>query len=364
MSLIDRNFLITTGITAVICGALYYYFNSRIRDLEYALAKQNQVLSSFIVNVQQELMAGGGKRNNTSVSVSVSDNISNSNSNSNSTSDELASPEAIQAVAELKKNNKIVISDSDAESVSDSDSVSDNDNDSVSDNDGVSDSDSVSDNDSDSDDESNHQKVVICDLSLNSVPINAVTLSSLTGSEEGKHDVKVVEMSLADLNGDMHHKTMNMASFLNMTGLHMYSGNMSSSNTSTSNLKLADIEVISDDSDESESDSNDDFEHVSLNMLESMLQVEVEEIKVEEVNKTQVQEVNKVQVKEVNKVQDVNKVQVQDVNKVQPQEDKSRLEDLKVDDLRKMALDKGLVKKEEAKKLKKNELLALLKKHS
>lgn len=340
MSLIDRNFLITTGITAVICGALYYYFNSRIRDLEYALAKQNQVLSSFIVNVQQELMAGGGKRNNTSVSDSNSNSDSNSDSNSNSVSDELASPEAIQAVAELKKNNKIVISDSDADSVSDSDSDSDNDNDN--------DSDSVSDNDSD--DESNHQKVVICDLSLNSMPINAVTLSSITGSEEGKNDVKVVEMSLADLNGDMHHKTMNMASFLNMTGLHMYSGNMSSSNTSTSNLKLADIEVISDDSDESESDSNDDFEHVSLNMLESMLQVDVEEIKVEEVNKVQVQEVNK--------------VQVQEVNKVQVQDDKTRLEDLKVDDLRKMALDKGLVKKEEAKKLKKNELLALLKKNS
>ena len=54
MGLFDRSFLITTGITAVICGAILYYINARMRELELALAKQNQVLSSFIANVQQE----------------------------------------------------------------------------------------------------------------------------------------------------------------------------------------------------------------------------------------------------------------------------------------------------------------------
>ena len=57
MSLFDRTFLITAGVTAVICGAIYYFLNAKIRDLELALVKQNQVLSSFIANVQQEFRA-------------------------------------------------------------------------------------------------------------------------------------------------------------------------------------------------------------------------------------------------------------------------------------------------------------------
>ena len=53
MSIFDRSFLITTVITAVICGAIYYYFHMKMAEFERALVKQNQVLSSFIANVQQ-----------------------------------------------------------------------------------------------------------------------------------------------------------------------------------------------------------------------------------------------------------------------------------------------------------------------
>lgn len=276
MSLFDRTFLITTGITAVICGALFYYFNNRMRELEIALVKQNQVLSSFIANVQQEFR--GGRNSN-----------------------ELASPEALKAVYDSNSVGVSVINDNGNDNnqlvyekivISDSECDSD-------------DSDSESESESDSDDEC--EKVIICDLSF---------------SDENKNDIKVVEI---DLNKDISTRTFNMASN-NMTPINMTSINMSS-------IKL---EVLSDESDDESDDdalghSDNDFEIVNIeSSLENILNV----VKVTEYEAKS----DAVEEKEV------------------------KLEDLKVDELRKMVLDKDLVKKEEAKKLKKNELLALLKK--
>ena len=164
MTLFDRTFLISTGVTAVICGALIYYFNAKIRDLELALVKQNQVLSSFIANVQQEFrlravasaMGGANAMGGASASADKETN-------------EMASPEALAAVAEIEYK-KIVISDN--ECVSDDDDSDDGSD--VSDDDG-SDSDSVSDNDDD------ENKLVICDLPNNE------------NNEES--DMKVIDMS-------------------------------------------------------------------------------------------------------------------------------------------------------------------------
>ena len=61
MALFERSFLITTGVTAVICGVIFYYFNTRVRELELALAKQSQVLASFIANVQQEFRVNSAR---------------------------------------------------------------------------------------------------------------------------------------------------------------------------------------------------------------------------------------------------------------------------------------------------------------
>ena len=160
MSLFDRTFLLSTGITAVICGALYYYFNNRIRELELALVKQSQVLSSFISNVQQEFRGGVGSRNQ----------------------NELASAEAIRAVSsESNKNHeKIVISD--GECVSDSDDDSD-------------DSDSESESESDDGDD----KLVISDICSSTV----------------KDDIKVIDM---DFSPDMSSSKIFIMSNLTSSG--------------------------------------------------------------------------------------------------------------------------------------------------
>ena len=271
MSLFDRSFIITTGITAVICGALFYYFNTRVRELELALARQSQVLSSFISNVQQEFRAG-------------------------TRANELASPEAIRAVNEEHK--KIIISDSECDSEdSDDDSVSDNDDENVSDND----DENVSDNEDD----------------------------------DGRANIKVEDNPLHDSN--------NKLVICDLPSFNDTNDNVNADTSANNDIKLVDVSTVGDlmlsddDSDEDDgSDSDNEFEHVKNN-----IKIEPVNIKVEKLDTINITEVN---------VEEVNVEASHPVN----------YNDLKVDELRKIVVDKGLAKKEEAKKLKKNELLTTL----
>ena len=310
MTLFDRTFLISTGVTAVICGALIYYFNAKIRDLELALVKQNQVLSSFIANVQQEFRlravanamggATGGAMGGASASTDKETN-------------ELASPEALAAVAEIEYK-KIVISDN--ECVSDDDDSDDGSDISESDDDG-SDSDSVSDND---DDENN--KLVICDLP-----------NSENNENSEESDMKVIDMSS-----------------LGLTNLNLYS--LKSEIFTPENIS----ENESDD-DESESgsgdESDDDFQHISKSLIE-MEVIKLDELPIEEVVVAPV----------VEPVTAPVPAPVVAPVAVPVPAPTNKYDDLKVDELRKLVVEKGLGQKEEVKKLKKNELLAVLKKHT
>ena len=178
MSLFDRTFLITAGVTAVICGAIYYFLNAKIRDLELALVKQNQVLSSFIANVQQEFRAmamangTGTSANNMTFEIIRSSN-------------ELASPEALAAVAGID-NRKIFITDSDSESETDASETDASETDasaSESESDSEADTNEADTNEADTNDadtneaDTTHNKLLICDLSLNDSKI--IDMSSL-----------------------------------------------------------------------------------------------------------------------------------------------------------------------------------------
>ena len=296
MSIFDRTFLISTGVTAVICGAIYYYLNTKIRDLEQALVKQNQVLSSFIANVQQEFRAmamaratgGGGMK---------FEIVSEAN--------ELASPEALAAVAELE-HKKIVITESECDSESDSDGEgeeSDSDSDSESEPDATADTDSTDNN-----------KLVICDLSLN--------------------DMKIIDMSALD-----------------MTHSEIYTPEKQSEGESEGENSASESE--------SESDSEEDgfhrvsklvIEEVNLNVLDLLnTPSKIEDIELEELSTQAVVNVP---------------LEVESQNPVPVAKDSPKYDDLKVDELRKIVLEKGLAQKDEVKKLKKNELLAVLKKHT
>ena len=285
MGLFDRSFLITTGISAVICVAIIYYINTRMRELELALAKQNQVLSSFIANVQQEFRLSSSRQQMQPAVTS------------------LASDEAIKFVENMEKekslNDKIVVSDSE----SDDESVSDSDDESV------------------SDEDESENKLIICDLTKNT------------------DDIKIIELNTTTQQSSVQRSSVEQV----YTGSQVYVEQVFTPE------KLSDND---ESDDESDNDSDTEYEHIT-NTVQS-----------EEIN------IDKMLVFLDNLPQEVNvhsEVQEDSINSVEKVENvekntKVNLNDLKVDDLRKLALDKQLTTKEESKKLKKNELLALLKK--
>ena len=329
MSLFDRTFLISTGVTAVICGAIYYYLNSKIRELEQALVKQNQVLSSFIANVQQEFramarangMGANGGGSGVGENGMTFEMVTGSN--------ELASPEALAAVAELD-NRKIVIT----ESVCDSSSEDD---DSACETDASETCDSDSESDNDEEDEEHDNKLIICDL-----PVN---------------DMKIIDMSS-----------------LGISQLEIYTpekqsedeADASEADASETDASEADASETDDIAEESDSEE-DGFHRVTKlvigddNLIVSDLLKttgKIEDIQIEELSTS-----DSVETPVPAPVPVPAHVPAPVPVETLVSKENPKYDDLKVDELRKVLLEKGLAQKEEVKKLKKNELLALLKKN-
>ena len=321
MSLFDRTFLITAGVTAVICGAIYYFLNAKIRDLELALVKQNQVLSSFIANVQQEFRAmamangTGTSANNMTFEIIRSSN-------------ELASPEALAAVAGID-NRKIFITDSDSESETDASETDA----SESESDSEADTNEADTNEADT----THNKLLICDLSLN--------------------DSKIIDMSSLDIS----HLEIYMSE---KPGKGAGAG--AGASRAGAGASRADADASSSESDEEDSDEEDNSEEDGFHRVSNL--------GIEQDNLTILKLLN---IEDLTTVSDTNKLEETKIESLpiqtpaEPLSENaqtssnpapvSKYEDLKVDELRKLAVEKDLVKKDEVKKLKKPELLALLK---
>jgi hypothetical protein len=339
MNLFDRTFLISTGVTAVICGALYYYLNTKIRDLEQALVKQNQVLSAFIANVQQEFRAMAMARAN-GVVVGANGVGGAMTFEIVTKSNELASSEALAAVAEFEKK-KIVITESECDSDSDSESdaseadASEAEADASEADASASEADaSEADTDEEEEEEDareedeedareedaneageNNNKLVICDLSLN--------------------DMKIIDMSS-----------------LGISHLEIYTPE-----------KQSDEEDSESEDDDSEEDNSEEdgfhrvsklvIEEVNLNVLDLLNTTsKIEEIQVEELPGPAPASAPAPAPAPLEASLEV------------PANAVPKYDDLKVDELRKIVLEKGLAQKDEVKKLKKNELLAILKKYT
>ncbi len=328
MSLFDRTFLISTGVTAVICGAIYYYLNSKIRELEQALVKQNQVLSSFIANVQQEFramarangMGANGGGSGVGENGMTFEMVTGSN--------ELASPEALAAVAELD-NRKIVITESVCDSSSeDDDSACETD---ASETDASeTDASEAGESDNDEEDEEHDNKLIICDL-----PVN---------------DMKIIDMSS-----------------LGISQLEIYTPEKQSedeadaieADASEADASEADASETDDSAEESDSEEDGFHRVTKLVIGDDKLTVsdqlkttsKIEDIQIEELSTSD----------SVETPAPVPAPVPVPVPAPAPKEN-PKYDDLKVDELRKVLLEKGLAQKEEVKKLKKNELLAILKK--
>lgn len=255
----NSSLIISIGISLILCGAIVYYCNTRLNNVETAIMRQNQVLSSFIANMQNELRGGGGALINRAA---VSEDVS-----------------TFEARESAEAQSKIVVSDDD------DDEDDDDDDDSSS--------------ESDTDDEECENKIII------------------------NKDSDIKEINLNDIiNNDTHY-----IKIVDVTDLSMFVEELqhNSDNTQSQSQSQSTIYEIEDDEESSESDSDDEHQLNVINLGEAIIKIE-----------------------KVDKLEE------------QTTQTPLKIDQMRVDDLRKIVLEKNLSTKEEVKKLKKPELLFLL----
>ena len=308
-----KGLLISVGITIIMCGAVTYYCHMRVKNVEVALMKQNQVLSSFITNVQNEIRKGVLSDNRVDVS----------------------SPEARDAVKNLE-NSKIEVSDDDAsasEDESDDDSASETD---------------ASDSDSDSEDDSERDK--------NKIKVLNSTIK----------DIKIVDI----LSGSLNDFTSNNK-IIELTDLEEIT-DFANIRDETDDDDDSDDESISDAESVSAINTNQELKKINLSEVivehkqEPVVNVEkfaVEEIVVEKI----VAEEIVVEVSlDAHVDVDVDAESNDFIKKIVKTEDKektSNINKMKIDDLREKVILSGLGTVESVKKLKKSDLITLLTEH-
>ena len=214
------GFIIAISLTLLISGMVVYYCTAKINRLEMAVAKQNQVLSSFITNVQAELQGGHGIPDGPPIARQESGPVT-----------ELATSEAEEAARtfnDASPHDKITVSDDDTSSEHDED-----------------DSDSEEESD-DSDDDGNDTPI------LN---IGAPT-----------DNVKIVDMT--DSHGEEDNNDVNAAIIEEVNTLPLGNGVDDNAQSKTISLSLQLEEILSDtnddstdDIDDSDEDSTDDATH-------------------------------------------------------------------------------------------------------
>jgi hypothetical protein len=298
-----KGLLISVGITIIMCGAVTYYCHMRVKNVEVALMKQNQVLSSFITNVQSEIRKGG-----------LIDNAHV----------DLSSPEARNAVKNLE-NSKIEVSDDESDCASETD---DDEDDSASETD---------DSDSDDDEET--------DIS------NSIKIS--------KEDIKIVDIQAGSLNDFMNdNKIIDLEEITDFANLQddtdeddsdddSISDNESVSAIAVKNIKpevkkinLSQAQVIVENKQEPE------VVNVNIINIEELL-VEVDLDVDVDVN-VDIDNDSNGFIKKIVKTEDKEKEKTSNINK------------MKIDDLREKAVLSGLGTNESLKKLKKADLITLL----
>ena len=322
---------LSVSINLVICGAIVYYFHKKVNSLEIALMKQSQLFSSFIQDFQRDM--------------------NRVNNNNNQT---LASPEAIIAVSKLNfdggsMNNKIEVSDDSESESSDSDS---SDSESESDNDDIGDCEVVDISDSINENEDSIKRITLSDfevvddhLNIESMDLNTMDLGGLSNEE-------VFEM----MTSSQLHNGAGGGGFVVINGMPMMM-NMNNMNNMNNNNSSSYIEEIKDEQEIKEDkkiiilkdDSSDDDDDDSSDEEEE----ENEKEKEKDIKKPK-----KVLNKKNIIMMDIHDLSNTDLLKVEKKEEK--IENMKIDDLRKMVIDKSLALKENVKKMKKPELLQLL----
>jgi hypothetical protein len=328
---------LSVSINLVICGAIVYYFHKKVNSLEIALMKQSQLFSSFIQDFQRDM--------------------NRVNNNNNQT---LASPEAIIAVSKLNfdggsMNNKIEVSDDSESESSDSDS---SDSESESDNDDIGDCEVVDISDSINENEDSIKRINLSDfevvddhLNIESMDLNTMDLGGLSNEEVFE---MMTSAQLHNGAGGGGFVVINgMPMMMNMNNMNNINNmnNMNNNNSSSYIEEIKDEQEIKEDKkiiilkDDSSDDDDDDSS-------------DEEEEENEKEKEKDIKKPKKVLNKKNIIMMDIHDLSNTDLLKVEKKEEK--IENMKIDDLRKMVIDKSLALKENVKKMKKPELLQLL----
>jgi hypothetical protein len=338
LSLEGKGLLISVGITIIMCGAITYYCHMRVKNVEVALMKQNQVLTSFITNVQNEIRKG---------------------SLNNSKPVDLSTPEAREAVKNIE-NKKIEVSDDEAESEADSESES------------GSGSESGSDSDSDSEDEAS-----TCETASKA---GASTRETASKADKDASKIKVLNLIKEDLKFIDTHD--------NFIDFHLKMNHfVNDFNTNSKIIELTDLEEITDFTirHESDEDSDDDSDADSLSVSDSNSVSDGVSISnsISKSNSNSVKDVsNKQEFKKivltetiVDVKEELDNIKIEEINldvdidssdfikkivKTEDKEKTSNINKMKIDDLREKVILSGLGTVESVKKLKKTDLITLL----
>ena len=337
LGLEGKGLLISVGITIIMCGAITYYCHMRVKNVEVALMKQNQVLTSFITNVQNEIRKG---------SLNSSKPV------------DLSTPEAREAVKNIE-NKKIEVSDDEADAESESESESDE-----------------SESDSESDSASETEDASTCETGA--CETGARETASKADKDASK--IKVLNLIKDDLKFiDTHDNFIDFHLKMN----HFVNDN----NTNSKIIELTDLEEITDFTirHESDEDSDDDSDADSLSVSDSNSVKDIESVSVSDVNSnsnsvkdvSNKQEFKKIVLTEtiVDVKEEPDNIKIEEINldvdiessdfikkivKTEDKEKTSNINKMKIDDLREKVILSGLGTVESVKKLKKTDLITLL----
>ena len=337
LGLEGKGLLISVGITIIMCGAITYYCHMRVKNVEVALMKQNQVLTSFITNVQNEIRKG---------SLNSSKPV------------DLSTTEAREAVKNIE-NKKIEVSDDEADAESESESESDE-----------------SESDSESDSASETEDASTCETGA--CETGARETASKADKDASK--IKVLNLIKDDLKFiDTHDNFIDFHLKMN----HFVNDN----NTNSKIIELTDLEEITDFTirHESDEDSDDDSDADSLSVSDSNSVKDIESVSVSDVNSnsnsvkdvSNKQEFKKIVLTEtiVDVKEEPDNIKIEEINldvdiessdfikkivKTEDKEKTSNINKMKIDDLREKVILSGLGTVESVKKLKKSDLITLL----
>lgn len=335
-----NDILVSFILTLIVCGAVTYFCHMRLKNIENAVTKQNQVLSSFITNVKNEInptfsVSSSGidsadsivNELDTSTSfalgpaslasastsfalapASTSFAIASASTSFASASLALASDEAIKAVAAL-----IEVSDDSSDGSETEDSETDN---------------------------------------------------SETDNEDEKIISKLMDMNL----GNLYEISPDDIKIIDMICIPPQKYNSIESSNNSKIIEIFDVNTSDTDSDDESEDEIIVKKIVEAKPVEAKpVEAKSIEAKPIEAKSIEVQpvEAKPVEAKPAEIVENLTEeLDVSFIKKIHTthEEGETKLEKLKIEDLRHLAVTKGLGSKDEVKKIKKPELIALLEK--